>query len=259
MLEKALLICDEIVKRGVEEVVLFHSASGKDSIALLDILAPRFKRVVCVFMYVVKDMEHISRYINYACRKYPSCEFVQIPHFALFSYIKYGYMGHKCDPKQRLYNMFDLTEMVRKKYNIEWAFYGFKQSDSLNRRCMLRTYTLEAINESTKKCYPLSHYKNKDILDYIRNARLIQPERYGNGQSSGQNITDVDYLLYLRDKYPNDLTRLYREFPDCERLLFEYDYKKRTENNQKHIHHGEKERVGDFGNARHQKAADSVK
>ena len=63
MLDKAFIIADEIAKRGVEEVILFHSASGKDSIALLDILAPRFKRVVCVFMYIVKDMEHISRYI----------------------------------------------------------------------------------------------------------------------------------------------------------------------------------------------------
>jgi hypothetical protein len=36
MLEKAQLIADEIAKR-TDEVILFHSASGKDSIALLDI------------------------------------------------------------------------------------------------------------------------------------------------------------------------------------------------------------------------------
>lgn len=230
MLDKAQLIADEIAKRGVEEVILFHSASGKDSIALLDVLAPRFKRVVCVFMYVVKDMEHISRYINYARKKYPNCEFVQVPHFAVFSYIKYGYMGHEKNPKQRMYSMADLTEMVRKKYNIEWAFYGFKQSDSLNRRCMLRTYEMEAICEKSKKCYPLSHYKNKDILEYIDRKGLIQPERYGKGQSSGQNITDLDYLRYIREKFPKDLQKLYKEYPDCERLLFEYDYKTKEQN-----------------------------
>jgi DNA-binding transcriptional LysR family regulator len=74
MLEKAIAITDEIAKR-TDEVILFHSASGKDSIALLDICAPRFKRVVCVFMYVVKNMEHINRYINYARKKYPNVEF----------------------------------------------------------------------------------------------------------------------------------------------------------------------------------------
>ena len=229
MLDKAFIIADEIAKRGVEDVILFHSASGKDSIALLDILAPRFKRVVCVFMYIVKDMEHISRYINYARKKYPSCEFYQIPHFAVFSYVKYGYMGHRQDPKMKLQTMASLTEMLREKFRIDWCFYGFKQSDSLNRRCMLRTYEMEAICEKSKKCYPLSHYKNKDILEYIDRMGLIQPERYGKGQSSGQNITDIDYLLYIREKFPNDLKRLFDEYPDCERLLFEYDYKQQEQ------------------------------
>lgn len=228
MLDKAIAITDEIAKR-TEEVILFHSASGKDSIALLDICAPRFKRVVCVFMYVVKGMEHINRYISYAKKKYPTCEFVQIPHFAVFSYIKYGYMGHWKDEKTKLQTMATLTDMVRKKTGIQWALYGFKQSDSLNRRCMLRKYEMEAICEKSKKAYPLSHYKNKDILEYIDRQGLIRPECYGKGQSSGQNITDLDYLLYIREKFPQDLLTLYKEFPDCERLLFEYDWKKKKE------------------------------
>ena len=136
MLEKAIAITDEIAKR-TDEVILFHSASGKDSIALLDICAPRFKRVVCVFMYVVKGMEHINRYISYAKKKYPTCEFVQIPHFAVFSYIKYGYMGHWEDPNTKLQTMATLTDMVRKKTGIQWALYGFKQSDSLKLRLIL--------------------------------------------------------------------------------------------------------------------------
>lgn len=230
MLDKASLICDEIAKRGVKEVILFHSASGKDSIALLDILAPKFKRIVCVFMYIIKDMEHISRYISYARKKYPNCEFYQIPHFAVFSYIKYGYMGHAQDAKCKLQSMASLTEMLREKFKIEWAFYGFKQSDSLNRRCMLRTYTMEAICEKSKKCYPLSHYKNADILEYIDRKGLIKPEKYGPvGQSNGQNISDLDYLLYIREKFPQDLQKLYDEYPDTERLLFEYDWKNKEE------------------------------
>lgn len=233
MLDKAFLICDEVAKQ-TDEVILFHSASGKDSIALLDVLSNKFKRVVCVFMYVVKNTEHIGRYINYAKKKYPNCEFVQIPHFAVFSYIKYGYMGHWKDPKQRLESMASLTEVVRKKFNIQWVCYGFKQSDSLNRRCMLRTYHMESICEKTKKFYPLSHYKNKDVLEYIDRMGLIRPELYGEkGQSNGQNITDMDYLLYLREYYPQDLQKVYDEYPDVERLLYEWDYKQKEEKEQK--------------------------
>lgn len=231
MLDKAQLIADEIAKK-TDEVILFHSVSGKDSIALLDILAPRFKRVVCVFMYIVKDLEHNNRYINYARNKYPSCEFVQVPHFAVFSYIKYGYMGHWQNPKQKLYSMADLTAKMCEKTHIEWSCFGFKQADSLNRRCMLRSYTadkgdyaMEAINYRNKKFYPLSHYKNADVLEYIKVNGLIPPENYGfKGMSCGENISSIAFLDYLRSKFPNDLKRVYAEYPECERILFEYDY-----------------------------------
>lgn len=218
----------EAIKKVAEQtdrVILFHSASGKDSIALLDLIHPHFKEVVCVFMYIVKDLEHINRYINYAISKYPKARFVQVPHYALLSYIKYGYMGCVKNPKQKQYNMMALTDIVREKYGIEWAFFGFKQSDSMNRRLMLRGYQDEAINFDQKKCYPLSQYKNKDILQYIESNRLVKPESYGAGaQSSGTSINDLGYLLFLRNNYPNDLIKTIKQFPMVERVLFEHDY-----------------------------------
>ena len=48
------------------EVILFHSATGKDSIALLDLCYPYFSKITCVYMYMVKDLEHINKYIIYA-------------------------------------------------------------------------------------------------------------------------------------------------------------------------------------------------
>lgn len=129
--------------------------------------------------------------------------------------------------KQKLYNMAQLTDIVREKYNIEWAFFGFKQSDSMNRRLMLRTYRLNGINEVQKKCYPLSEYRNKDVLEYISRKGLIKPESYGGKhQSSGTDITDINYLLFLRSKYPVDLQKVIDEYPLVERKLFEYDYER---------------------------------
>lgn len=222
-MKRAIEIINKVAKSS-ERAILFHSGSGKDSIALLDLLSPRFKEVVCVYMYVVRDLSHINRYINYSINKYPNVKFVQIPHFAVYSYIKNSYMGHECNPEQKLYSMDKLTELVREKYNIEWAFFGFKMSDSLNRRCMLKTYDMNAINEKTKKCYPLSEYKNKEILNYIKKEDLVRPEKYGKSQSSGTDISDINYLLFLRNKYPSDLNKVLTEYPLAERLLFEYDY-----------------------------------
>ncbi len=217
----------EVIRKVAQETdraVLFHSASGKDSIALLDLLHPHFKEIVCAFMYQVPNLEHIDRYITWATNKYSNARFVKIPHYSLCSYIKNGFLGCRQNVNQRLYTLENLTDIVRERTGIEWTFFGFKQSDSMNRRIMLRTYEDEAIKRSTHKAYPLSRYKNADVLHYIETHNLIKPESYDNKhQSAGVDVTDVNYLLYLRSNFPRDLERIYKSFPMAERLLFDYD------------------------------------
>ena len=209
-----------------DRAVLFHSASGKDSIALLDLMSPHFKEIVCVYMYVVKDLDHIGRYVSWAQGRYPNARFVQIPHYAVFSYIKTGFLGCAKNPGQKKYTLGELTDCMRERLGIEWAFFGFKKTDGLNRRLMLQGYRDETINESTKKCYPLSTYRNADVLHYIGEHDLIRPENYGGAhQSSGTDITSPDYLLYLREHYPDDLKRVYTSYPMAERILFDLDNK----------------------------------
>ena len=224
-MNKAINIIKQISKQ-TDRVILFHSASGKDSIALLDLMSPYFKEIVCVYMYVVKDLTHINRYINYAISKYPNVKFVQIPHFGVYSDIKSGFMGRKKNEQQKRYSMSQLTDIVRKRYGIECSFFGFKQSDSMNRRLMLRTYKDEAINELQRKCYPLSSYKNHEVLAYIERIGLIKPEKYGNGQSAGTSVVDINYLLWLRKFFPSDLAKVLETYPLVERKLFEYDYER---------------------------------
>lgn len=222
-MRKAKEIIAEIATK-TDRVVLFHSASGKDSIALLDLLHPYFKEIVCVFMYTVKDLEHINRYISWAVRKYEKAKFIQIPHYGIYSYIKVGFLGCRKNEKQRKYTLEQLTEIVRERTGIEWAIFGFKQSDSMNRRLMLRSYRMEGINDKTMKAYPLSSYKNSDVLRYIEESNLMRPERYGGEkQSAGADITDIHYLLYLKRNFPDDLRKIYNTFPMAERLVFEHE------------------------------------
>ena len=126
MLERAKEIIDDISKQ-TDEVLLFHSLSGKDSIVLTDLCSPKFKRVLCCFMYIVKDLEHINKYYSYFKSKYPNVEFVQVPHYAYYNYIKYGFMGMRRNPKQREWTLAQITDKVRERSGIEWACYGFKQ------------------------------------------------------------------------------------------------------------------------------------
>ena len=162
MLERAKEIIGDIAKE-TDSIILFHSLSGKDSITMLDLCYGKFKRIVCVYMYVVPNLTHIQRYYVYAKKKYPKIEFIQVPHYGYYSMIKTGFMGIKKNDKQRLWTLADITEKLREKLGIQWACYGFKQSDSLNRRLMLRSYDGEgklSISWKSKKFYPLSTYKN---------------------------------------------------------------------------------------------------
>ena len=126
-------------REQTDEIILFHSANGKDSIVLLDILTKYFRRVVPVYMWVVPNLDFTNKYINWSQRKY-GVRFLQTPHFAVYSYIKYGFMGMKQDPTQRLHTLSDIDKYVKEKTGIEWSCYGMKQNDSLNRRLQLRTY-----------------------------------------------------------------------------------------------------------------------
>lgn len=208
-----------------DRVVLFHSAAGKDSIALLNMMSPFFKEIVCVFMYMVKDLEHINRYIHWAEKKYPNCRFIQTPHYAYYNLKKHAVHGtERIDYSG--WNLSKIYEKIKEQTGIEYSVYGFKKNDSMNRRLMLKGYENFTNPEGTK-IYPLSDWSNKEVIQYIRKNRLIEPIHYGNTgntKSQGTDITDISFLLWMRKNYPNDLKKTIAEFPDCERILFEYDY-----------------------------------
>ncbi|MDD6581587.1 MAG: phosphoadenosine phosphosulfate reductase family protein [Bacteroidales bacterium] len=235
MLERAKEVIKEVAK-NTDSVMLMHSMTGKDSIVLLDLLYPHFKRVACLFEYTVKDLRHIAIYADYAKRKYPNIELYQVPHYVVFTHIKYGYLGIEKDPTQKLWKFSDLIRKVGEHIGIEWACVGFKQSDSFNRRLTLRIYKdgMEAIDWKTKKFYPLSTYKNKDIVNYIAENRLKKNECYGAGQSSGCAIDDYDYMKFLQNKFPDDYERVIRVYPKSNFVvkLHEEDRDQREAGNQ---------------------------
>lgn len=140
------------VRKETDRVILFYSC-GKDSIAMLDMVAPHFKEVVCVYMYFVKGLNHIDRFVNYSKSKYQNVTFLEIPHWNLSRALKIGFF---CQPQKdiRLLKLRDVIDRVRAKTGINWCFVGMKQADSLNRRLMLRTYEYEAINYKSQIASP---------------------------------------------------------------------------------------------------------
>lgn len=206
-----------------DRALLFHSATGKDSIAMLDLMAPRFKEVVCVYMYVTPGLRSVGRYIRWSEARYPNCRFIQCPHFNIAGWVKTGYLGMARDERVPLQSLASITERARSATGVDWAFYGMKEVDSLNRRVMLRTYD-GGICWKTRKAYPLMEYKNKDVVRYIRDRGLIPNMGYGGRRaSSGENPASCQWLAWLRDEFPDDLERVAAMYPMTRQILFEYD------------------------------------
>ncbi len=210
------------LKKETGELILFHSGTGKDSIALLDILSKNFQKVHCVFMYIVKGLDYENRYINWAEKKYPNCTFIQTPHYALYSFIKHGYLGIKKDASFNKMTISRIDTMIRKKIGVQWSVYGFKKVDGITRRVMLNG--LEGIQHNTGKAYPLMDYTNKQVLRYISDNNLIPPFNYGTTKpSSGCDISTPEFLVYLKRKYPGDLKKIFQQFPLAETILFKHE------------------------------------
>lgn len=207
-----------LVREHTDEVILFCSM-GKDSLVLLDMLYPKFKRVVCVFMYFIEGLDHIERYINWAISKYPRIEFLQVPHWNLTYILRNG----TCcvpNPKIKILKLSDIDQAMRLKFGIDYVFYGMKKSDSMNRRLMLNTYE---DCQRDGKIYPLADWTQKDILAYMRQRRLPEPIRYSKKASGGVGF-NIDCFLWLRENYPQDIQKIFAVFPMSEKILFDYDY-----------------------------------
>lgn len=211
--------CIDLIRVKSGEAILFCSL-GKDSLVLLDLIYPKFDRIVCVFMYFVPGLEHIERWIGWVKSKYPKIEFVQVPHWNL-TYILRGGMYCVANPKIKLLKLVDVVKAMQLKYGIYYTFLGMKKADGMNRRLMLKGYEANGY-ENKGLCYPLADWNQRDVLAYMKQKRLPEPVRYGNKASNGIGF-NIDCFLWLRKNYPGDLQKIIKAFPMSERILFEYD------------------------------------
>lgn len=207
----------DLIRTKSSEAILFCSL-GKDSLVLLDLIYPKFDRIVSVFMYFVEGLEHIERWAKWAKSKYPKVEFVQVPHWNL-AYILRSGMYCVPNPDVKLIKLADVVESIRLKYGIYHVFLGMKKADGMNRRLMLNGYENY---ENNGLCYPLADWTQKDILAYMKQNRLPEPVRYSLKASNGVGF-NLDCFLWLRERYPQDLLKIIKTFPMSERILFEYD------------------------------------
>jgi len=213
---KTTLKVIEFLKTQTDSVVLFYSG-GKDSLILLDLLSKSGLKVNLAFMYLVEGLGHVEKYIDWAEKKY-NVKSKRYPHFMLSQYFNDNFCRFH-EKKVPVIKLGDIETQARNDFNCDWIINGSKQADSLNRRLMLKTYFMNAINLDSKKAYPLSYWNKAMCLAYIKQHRLPMPINYG--EKSNSSGVDLEYkcLKYLRDNYPDDYEKILKVFPFAETLI----------------------------------------
>ncbi|MCC8037292.1 MAG: phosphoadenosine phosphosulfate reductase family protein [Bacteroidales bacterium] len=201
-----------------EDAAILMCSLGKDSLVALDLCYPRYKRLVCVFMYFVKGLEHIERYVRWVKARYPRAEFVQIPHWNL-SYVLRSGMYCVARPKTRAIRLTDVVKTLRIKYQINTVILGMKKADGMNRRLMLNTYQDEGYCHKGM-FYPLAEWNQREVMAYMRVRSIPEPVRYSLKASGGVGFNE-ECLSWLERNCPGDLEKIYKVFPLCERVLWE--------------------------------------
>lgn len=222
------------VREKTDTAVLFYSAGGKDGIALLDMLAGEFDKVICYYMYLIPGLCHVKPYIRWAETYYSNVEVRQIEHYQKDIIDKYGFFKKKDesynlpknDPKaKRVRKIGEIEQFVRDETGIKWAFSGMKGVDGYMKRMRLKTFLKRNGDYITEKgmVYPLAAWTNKEVLHYIRKKDLIRPFVYDDREVSQGFDLNLKTMLLMRERYPMDYKQILQEFPFSEKLIYDYD------------------------------------
>ena len=210
------------IREKTDTAVLFYSAGGKDGIALLDMLAGVFDKVICYYMYLIPNLDHIQPYIKWAETRYPNVEIRQIKHYQRDFFDSFGFFKEP-DEGVKPRKIGDIEQAVREETGIKYGFSGMKGVDGYMKRMRLKMFAKTGYVTEKGMVYPLALWTNKEVLQYIKSRNLISPFVYdANAISQGFGI-DLNTMLLMRNKYPRDFQRILKEFPYSEKLIFDYE------------------------------------
>lgn len=206
------------IREKTDTAVLFYSAGGKDGIALLDMLAGVFDKVICYYMYLIPNLDHIQPYIKWAETRYPNVEIRQIKHYQRDFFDSFGFFKEP-DEGVKPRKIGDIEQAVREETGIKYGFSGMKGVDGYMKRMRLKMFAKTGYVTEKGMVYPLALWTNKEVLQYIKSRNLISPFVYdANAISQGFGI-DLNTMLLMRNKYPRDYQRILKEFPYSEKLI----------------------------------------
>ena len=210
-MQRTMATVADAAKHG-DTCLLFWGATGKDSIVLLDLLNKHFKKIICVYLYIVKGLNIVEPFFQWAY-SYGNVEIVQLPHPDRIRCKKYAIWDIKPMPKLKELKLKDYEDYLKQQYQTDVVVYGMKIADSFVRRGIFNKAAKSEIHMDFGKYYPIVTWTNKDCLSYISIHNLPKPLKLGSKRpSSGINFRK-ETVLYIKSHYPLDYQKYIKEYP----------------------------------------------
>lgn len=201
--------------KNITNSVIVSFSTGKDSLVLLDLCKKYFDNIYVYFMYIVKGLEYFENKIKYAEERF-NVKIKQYPHPELSRYLRNGVCTFDAYETPKI-SYLDIMNCVKQDFNCEWIGYGWKKTDSLQRRGYLSTLRLDGINDKSKTFYPISQWNDNMIKTYLKHNNIIIPKTNKIGQFE-VNLT-YNSLKFMKDNYNNDYNKILKQFPFAEAII----------------------------------------
>ena len=192
----------------ITDTVLVGFSTGKDSIVTLDLCFKYFKTVIPFFMYIAPNLEFQERTLRKYERRY-NTEIIRLPHFEVSNFMKYGSFRN-ADPNVSIIEINDIYYYVRQLTGITWIAAGERIADSLVRRAMIKHSG--SIDRKRGRFYPISNWKKRDVVAYIKKNKLYLPKDSQELGFSFKSLAGCE-LSVIKKIYPDDYKKILRLYP----------------------------------------------
>lgn len=198
-----------ITDRIKDEPVIILFSTGKDSIAASDLFFKHHQgKKQLVYMYLVPGLSFKERILSYYENRWKT-DIHRIP----------GNVSIMLSQGRKVLDGV-IEKNLRMRYDINWIVTGLKCSDNLVRRYFGRCADVDGIDLKHRKIYPLKHWKDRQVMAYIKANKLPLPVEYSMGFRRDLSYLSTPNLVWIKSNFPQDYQKIIRSHPKLEVLVW---------------------------------------
>ena len=192
----------------VTDEVIVAFSGGKESVVVLDLCFRYFKKVHPFFMYICPDLSFQERTIEWYEKKYQT-EIIRLPHMDVSEFFHWGSF-RPADLTFPVVSINDIYQYVRLQTDTWWIAAGERIDDSIVRRAMMKKSG--SIDVQRGRFYPVSAWKKREIIDYIKFHNLYLGQDSKKLGFSFKSLWGKE-LAMLKHYFPQDYEKVLHLYP----------------------------------------------